>query len=92
MKFLDLLSIFYLQYIENKNRSEDENLDLNDELTEEEIEIVSQDNFYDLLAYSIAPEIYGHVDVKKSLLLALIGGVDKNANGMKIRGNEFIPY
>lgn len=92
MKFLDLLSIFYLQYIENKNRSEDENLDLNDELTEEEIEVVSQDNFYDLLAYSIAPEIYGHVDVKKSLLLALIGGVDKNANGMKIRGNKFIPY
>lgn len=49
--------------------------------------MVSRDNFYDLLAYSIAPEIYGHSDVKKTLLLALIGGVDKNANGMKIRGN-----
>lgn len=56
------------------------------ELTDEEIEVASQDNFYDLLAYSIAPEIYGHVDVKKSLLLALVGGVDKNATGMRIRG------
>lgn len=37
-------------------------------------------------AYSIAPEIYGLTDVKKSLLLALVGGVNKNANGMKIRG------
>lgn len=56
------------------------------ELTDEEIEIVSQDNFYELLAYSIAPEIYGHLDVKKSLLLALVGGVDKNVSGMKVRG------
>nr|CDP92779.1 Bm9143 [Brugia malayi] len=56
------------------------------ELTDEEVEIVSQDNFYELLAYSIAPEIYGHLDVKKSLLLALEGGVDKNVNGMKVRG------
>ncbi|KIH48235.1 hypothetical protein ANCDUO_21698, partial [Ancylostoma duodenale] len=39
-----------------------------------------------MLAYSIAPEIYGLTDVKKSLLLALVGGVDRNASGMKIRG------
>lgn len=43
-------------------------------------------NFYIILAYSIAPEIYGMTDVKKSLLLALVGGVNKNASGMKIRG------
>jgi len=71
-------------HIDN-NRNEDD-LNLFTELTDEEIEIVSRENFYDLLAYSIAPEIYGHIDVKKSLLLALVGGVDKNANGMKIRG------
>ncbi|VDN83627.1 unnamed protein product [Brugia pahangi] len=56
------------------------------ELTDEEIEIVSQDNLYELLAYSIAPEIYGHLDFKKSLLFALVGGVDKNVNGTKVRG------
>jgi len=55
-------------------------------LTEEELAICAQDNFYDVLASSIAPEIYGMEDIKKSLLLQLVGGVDKNAAGMKIRG------
>ena len=57
-----------------------------DELNDEEIERIAEGNYYDLLARSIAPEIYGHLDLKKSLLLALVGGVDKMANGMKIRG------
>jgi DNA replication licensing factor MCM7 len=43
---------------------------------------------YDKLASSIAPEIWGHDDVKKSLLLLLVGGVDrKMADGLKIRGD-----
>ncbi|TWU76937.1 Mcm2-7 hexameric complex component [Metarhizium rileyi] len=43
---------------------------------------------YELLAKSIAPEIYGHLDVKKALLLLLIGGVSKEmGDGMKIRGD-----
>ncbi|KAM3467406.1 hypothetical protein NHJ6243_000027 [Beauveria neobassiana] len=43
---------------------------------------------YELLAKSIAPEIYGHLDVKKALLLLLIGGVGKEmGDGMKIRGD-----
>merc|ERR1712178_44689 len=42
---------------------------------------------YELAAKSIAPEIFGHENVKKALLLALVGGVTKNmADGMKIRG------
>ena len=45
------------------------------------------DDFYLKLASSIAPEIYGHEDIKKALLLLLVGGVDKNPSGMKIRGN-----
>ena len=47
----------------------------------------SEDDFYEKLACSIAPEIYGHEDVKKALLLLLVGGVDKTPQGMKIRGN-----
>ena len=43
---------------------------------------------YEYLAKSIAPEIYGHLDVKKALLLLLIGGVTKEmGDGMKIRGD-----
>ena len=42
--------------------------------------------------FSIAPEIYGLVDIKKSLLLALVGGVDKNASGMKIRGLRLFSF
>jgi len=43
---------------------------------------------YEFLARSIAPEIYGHLDVKKALLLLLIGGVTKEmGDGMRIRGD-----
>lgn len=43
---------------------------------------------YNKLSQSIAPEIYGHEDVKKALLLLLVGGVTKvTADGMKIRGD-----
>ncbi|KAK4694948.1 DNA replication licensing factor MCM7, partial [Lecanoromycetidae sp. Uapishka_2] len=45
-------------------------------------------HMYDYLSRSIAPEIYGHQDVKKALLLLLIGGVTKEiGDGMRIRGD-----
>ena len=44
-------------------------------------------NRYHITSSSIAPEIYGHEDVKKALLLLLVGGGDRNPAGMKIRGN-----
>jgi DNA replication licensing factor MCM7 len=51
-------------------------------------ELRAQGNLYDTLAGSIAPEIYGHDDVKKCLLLLLIGGVTKEmGDGMRIRGD-----
>ncbi|KAK6199443.1 DNA replication licensing factor MCM7 [Scheffersomyces amazonensis] len=43
---------------------------------------------YTKLAKSIAPEIYGHLDIKKVLLLLLCGGVTKEiGDGLKIRGD-----
>lgn len=40
------------------------------------------------LARSIAPEIFGHEDVKKALLMQLIGGVTRKLpDGMRIRGD-----
>ncbi|ESO96163.1 hypothetical protein LOTGIDRAFT_188306 [Lottia gigantea] len=68
------------------NKTEDDELEAA-ELTEDELKQLAEDDFYDKLASSIAPEIYGHEDVKKALLLLLVGGVDKSPRGMKIRGN-----
>jgi DNA replication licensing factor MCM7 len=56
------------------------------DLTPEEVQQLTQEDFYSLLASSLAPEIYGHEDVKKALLLLLVGGVDRRPQGMKIRG------
>merc|ERR1719253_1222645 len=46
------------------------------------------DGLYERAAQSIAPEIFGHLDVKKALLLVLIGSFTKTMkDGMKIRGD-----
>merc|ERR1712018_1009819 len=84
-----LLSDTYLEAhrIVLVNKSDDDEEGENEEITKEELKQVQEDNFYDKLACSIAPEIYGHDDVKKALLLLLVGGVDRNPAGMKIRGN-----
>ena len=51
-------------------------------------QIKQSGHMYESLAKSIAPEIYGHLDVKKALLLLLIGGVTKEmGDGMRIRGD-----
>ncbi|CAM9480956.1 unnamed protein product [Chrysoparadoxa australica] len=56
---------------------------------EREIDEAAEDpEIFSKLARSIAPEIYGHVDIKKTLLLQLVGGVTKVLpDGMKIRGD-----
>ncbi|OCH93876.1 MCM-domain-containing protein [Obba rivulosa] len=52
------------------------------------VQLRNDPQLYNKLAQSIAPEIYGHVDVKKALLLLLVGGVTKTlGDGMKIRGD-----
>jgi DNA replication licensing factor MCM7 len=83
-----LLSDTYLEAhkIMRLSKSED---DMGDEteMTEEELKALNEEDFYNKLSCSIAPEIYGHEDVKKALLLLLVGGVDRNPAGMKIRGN-----
>lgn len=58
------------------------------EMSDEEfIKMIENENItINRLATSIAPEIYGHLDLKKALLLLLVGGVDQNSSGMKIRG------
>lgn len=62
------------------------------DLTTEEVEQLTCEDFYSLLASSLAPEIYGHEDVKKALLLLLVGGVDRQPQGMKIRGEKIMEH
>lgn len=50
--------------------------------------LIEDGDVYSRLASSIAPEIYGHEDVKRALLLALVGGVNRTLpDGMKLRGD-----
>lgn len=71
------------------NKSQETEAD-NADLTQEELDQLSED-LYDRLAISIAPEIYGHEDIKKALLLLLVGGADQQSKGhLKIRGNTHI--
>ena len=83
-----LLSDTYVEVhsLTKLNKTEDEEM-LVEQLSEQEATRICEDDFYSKLTMSIAPEIYGHEDVKKALLLMLVGGVDKNPSGMKIRGN-----
>ncbi|XP_038642652.1 LOW QUALITY PROTEIN: DNA replication licensing factor MCM7, partial [Scyliorhinus canicula] len=83
-----LLSETYLEAhrISQMNKTEDDELGTQ-ELSEDELKQITEEDFYEKLAASIAPEIYGHEDVKKALLLLLVGGVDQSPKGMKIRGN-----
>ncbi|XP_015195785.2 DNA replication licensing factor MCM7 isoform X1 [Lepisosteus oculatus] len=82
-----LLSETYLEAhrIIMMNKTEDDELGT-EELSEEELRQITEEDFYEKLAASIAPEIYGHEDVKKALLLLLVGGVEQAPRGMKIRG------
>ncbi|KAM7444334.1 Mcm2-7 hexameric complex component [Porites harrisoni] len=84
-----LLSETFLEAhrIVKMNKTEDDEMG-DEELTDEEIRALSEEpDFYDKLSSSLAPEIYGHEDIKKALLLLLVGGVDCTPQGMKIRGN-----
>ena len=55
---------------------------------EELDELAEEPEVYSKLAQSIAPEIFGHDDVKKALLLLMVGGATrKMADGMRIRGD-----
>ncbi|KAK8925711.1 Protein PROLIFERA [Platanthera zijinensis] len=65
------------------------------ELSEDEqkqIEGLSEDgDIYNKLSRSLAPEIFGHEDVKKALLLLLVGAPHRKlSDGMKIRGDLHI--
>lgn len=82
------LDVQRVQNLKEQYAQQVERIERSPELLAEMEAVRAQGNVYDRLAASIAPEIYGHLDVKKALLLMLVGGVTKEVgDGMKIRGN-----
>ena len=62
---------------------------LEDAQLEEKVNRLSRDDdVYSLLARSICPEIFGHEDVKKALLVLMVGAPTRTMkDGMKLRGD-----
>lgn len=57
-------------------------------VSDDVIEQIKSHDPYGRLASSIAPEIFGHIDIKKALLLLMVGGVTRSMeDGMRIRGD-----
>ena len=64
---------------QENNDNEDEEVDIEKEFTLHERHMVQkmkmEDDLYSKLARSIAPQVHGHMDVKKGIMLQLFGGI-----------------
>ena len=84
-----LLTNVYIHVTHVKqNKQSYETMELTDEQRAAIDDLTEEGDIYGRLANSIAPEIYGHEDVKKALLLAMVGSHTRHLpDGMKIRGD-----
>ncbi|GAB64395.1 DNA replication licensing factor MCM7 [Plasmodium cynomolgi strain B] len=82
--------VFHIYYVQNNKENFNEHIDNYDKIMEEVQALKNSPNLYEKLAFNIGPEIYGHDDVKKALLLQLIGGCTKKKDGGMIRGDIHI--
>ncbi|KAL4437489.1 hypothetical protein ABPG77_003470 [Micractinium sp. CCAP 211/92] len=84
-----LLTATYMEVMSVKqNKQSYQEMALSEEQRAAIEQMTEEGDIYSRLAGSIAPEIYGHEDVKKALLLAMVGGVTKVLpDGMKLRGD-----
>lgn len=68
-----------------------EDYDINGDEQEKIQRLAEDGDIYNKLSRSLAPEIFGHEDVKKALLLLLVGAPHRQlSDGMKIRGDLHI--
>jgi DNA replication licensing factor MCM5 len=64
------------------------NATFSEEEEQEFLELSRRPDIYNVMAACIAPSIYGHQDIKKSILCLLLGGSKKILpDGMKLRGD-----
>eukprot|EP01068_Selenidium_serpulae_P014688 Selendium_serpulae@DN6127_c1_g1_i4.p1 len=85
-------TLFTVHHIEVHKKGYGEHLEVSRAEMDARLDAHSSDpKLYEKLAHSIGPEIHGHLDVKKALLLMLVGGVTEDfGDGMKIRGDIHI--
>ncbi|KAK9086309.1 hypothetical protein Syun_028703 [Stephania yunnanensis] len=82
--YLEAMSVTHF-----KKKYEDYDLEKDEE--EQLARLAEDGDIYNKLARSLAPEIFGHEDVKKALLLLLVGAPHRKLkDGMKIRGDLHI--
>ena len=75
------------QHVEKHKKSYSDHTP-SEEMRQRVLEATQGEDLYHKMAQSIAPEIFGHEDVKKALLLLLVGGgLREMEDGMKIRGD-----
>lgn len=68
-----------------------EDLDISDEDETQILELSQDPKIFDKLTKSIIPSVWGHYEIKQSLVLQLFGGVKKtHADGQKNRGDLHI--
>lgn len=84
-----LLTDIYLEAHQiDKRKKQYQDMAMTPEVLQQIRELAMRPDVYQTMAQSIAPEIWGHEDVKKALLLQLVGGADRSLDdGMKIRGD-----
>ncbi|KAF7121035.1 hypothetical protein RHSIM_Rhsim13G0136200 [Rhododendron simsii] len=75
-----------------RNRKKDSDDEGNQQFTPEELDEVQQmrntPDFFNKLVDSIAPTVFGHQDIKRAILLMLLGGVHKTTHeGINLRGD-----
>ncbi|KAI8524800.1 hypothetical protein RHMOL_Rhmol13G0177800 [Rhododendron molle] len=75
-----------------RNRKKDADDEGNQQFTPEELDEVQRmrntPDFFNKLVDSIAPTIFGHQDIKRAILLMLLGGVHKTTHeGINLRGD-----
>jgi DNA replication licensing factor MCM4 len=80
-------SIGLIEILNQKNFDQDLTEAQMEERENELRALAETPDLYEKLAQSIAPSIYGLDDIKKGVLCQLFGGVTKEFDGGKIRGN-----